>query len=54
LHSEERPEYAAHGEYLNVSSAANRYSAESDHVELPTDAASPGKRKRNGAHAFGH
>jgi len=41
LHSEERAECAAHGEYLNVSGAANRYSAESDHVPLPTDAASP-------------
>jgi hypothetical protein len=30
LHSEERAEYAAHGEYLDVSGAANRYSAETD------------------------
>jgi hypothetical protein len=29
-HSEERAEYAAHGEYLDVSGAANRYSAERD------------------------
>jgi hypothetical protein len=41
LHLEERAECAAHGEYLNVSGAANRYSAESDHGQLPTDAASP-------------
>jgi hypothetical protein len=30
LDSEERAEYAAHGEYLDVSGAANRYSAETD------------------------
>jgi hypothetical protein len=41
LHLEERAEYAAHGEYLNVCGAANRYSAESDLVERPTDAATP-------------
>jgi hypothetical protein len=35
---EERAEYAAHGEYLNVCGAANWYSAESDHLELPAGA----------------
>jgi hypothetical protein len=39
-HAEEHAEYAGHGEYLNVSSAANRYSAEKDRVEFTTDAAS--------------
>jgi hypothetical protein len=38
--AEERAEYAGHGEYLNVSGAANRYSAEKDRVDFTTDAAS--------------
>jgi hypothetical protein len=41
LHSEERAEYAAHGEYLDVSGAANRYSAETDCAAPGTDGGSP-------------
>ena len=40
LHSE-RAEYAAHGEYLDVSGAANRFSAETDRAAPGTDGGSP-------------
>jgi hypothetical protein len=41
LHSEERAEYAAHGEYLDVSGAVNRYIAETDCAAPDTDGGSP-------------
>jgi|GEM_PF-1073807 hypothetical protein len=41
LHSEERAEYAAHGEYLDVSGAANRFSAETDAAAPSTGGGSP-------------
>jgi hypothetical protein len=45
-HAEERAECAGHGEYLNVSGAANRYSAEKDRVEFTTEAVSGNKPTR--------
>jgi hypothetical protein len=41
LHSEERAEYAAHGEYLGVSGAANRYSAGTGCAAPGTDTTTP-------------
>ncbi|RFU49572.1 hypothetical protein [Paraburkholderia sp. DHOC27] len=39
LHAEERAEYAAHGDYLNISGATNRYSAETLDDAIQRDAA---------------